>query len=290
VFPIRVAWLWSATGATERLRARLRSSGKLDLQAMLSLQRETHNAEGPKGVRKLLKGIRPRSTAARQIYTALRDWDGSTGPEARGAAVYHAFRMRLVGHLLRRRLPSEQIDALLALAEPVPGQVLARYLEQIPDRVETSLVHAALEETWSWLASEVSSNPSKWTWGQAHRLRLSHAFERLGGGLTRLVGRSLGRGPFEAPGDPASIWAMFSSGAEPFRPRVGPAFRFAVDLADPVHARFGLAGGQSGLPGAPGYADGIEDWLSGRPRVLWMHAADLAYHGRGTWELRPGPP
>jgi penicillin amidase len=172
----------------------------------------------------------------------------------------------------------------------VPGQVLARYLEQRSDRVEAALIHAALEETWSWLTSEVSSNPTKWTWGQAHRLRLSHAFERLGGGLTRLIGRRLGRGPFEAPGDPGSIWAMFSEGTEPFRPRVGPAFRFAIDLADPAHARFGLSGGQSGLPGSAAYADAIDDWLQGRPRVLWMHPADLAYHAQGTWELRPGPP
>ena len=78
--------------------------------------------------------------------------------------------------------------------------------------------------------------------------------------------------------------------AAAFDPQVGPAFRLAVDLGDPLHAYYGLAGGQSGLPGSPFYADGLEPWLRAEPRVLWMHRADVAYHARGTWELRPDLP
>ena len=275
VFPIRVAWLWSATGATERLRDRLRASPNLRLEDVLALQRETHNSSGPEEIRKLLDGVRA--------------WEGSTSRDAAGAAVYHAFRMRLLGHLLQRHLPADQIEALLRLAEPVPGRALAGYLEQNSDPLDEGLIHTVLEETWSWLTSEVSPNPAKWTWGQTHRVRLSHSFERLGRGVTGLVGRALSRGPFPAPGDPGSVWAMFADGTDPFRARVGPAFRFAVDLADPFHARFGLCGGQSGIPGAPTYEDGVEDWVEGQPRVLWMHPADVAYHAQGTWQLRPGP-
>jgi penicillin amidase len=289
-FPIRVAWLWSATGATERLRHRLETSPKLELEDVLALQRETHNSSAPAGIRKILDGVQPRSSAARRVHKALRAWDGSTSQDAAGSAVYHAFRMRLLGHLLERHLPGDQIEALLKLAEPVPGRALAAYLARTSEPVDEALIETVLEETWSWLTSEVSSNPAKWTWGQTHRLRLSHPFERLGRGVTALIGRTLSRGPFPAPGDPGSVWAMFTDGTDPFRPRVGPAFRFAVDLADPVHSRFGLCGGQSGIPGSPTYEDGVEPWIEGRAQVLWMHAADVAYHAQGTWQLRPGAP
>jgi acyl-homoserine lactone acylase PvdQ len=62
-----------------------------------------------------------------------------------------------------------------------------------------------------------------------------------------------------------------------------------VDLADTDHMLLGLAGGQSGHPGAPHYDDALADWLQGQPRPLWMHAADIAYHERGVWELHPPP-
>jgi penicillin amidase len=71
---------------------------------------------------------------------------------------------------------------------------------------------------------------------------------------------------------------------------LGPALRYAVDLGDPEHALFGLAGGQSGHPGSPHYADALADWLSGQPRPLWMHASDVSYHQKGTWELHPADP
>jgi penicillin amidase len=289
-FPENVTWLWSDSGVTERVNERLRAAKKLGLEEVLALQRETQNASAPRAIRKLLAGVKPRSVAARRVYEILKGWQGATASDASGPAVYHTFRMRLLGQLLRRHLPPAEIDALLSLAEPVPGLALARYLEEAPDRPDQATVQTALEETWSWLSSEVSSNPAKWVWGQTHRLQLSHAFERLGSRLTQVAGRALSPGAFGVPGDPGSVWVMHAEGRDPFRPRVGPAFRFAVDLADPDHSRFGLCGGQSGLPGAARYVDGVSDWVRGKPRILWMHPADVAYHAGGTWELRPGSP
>ncbi len=288
--PTPVTWLWTSSGASTRLREHLQSARRVSLEQLLAIQREKVNAAGPEGVRRLLRGVEPYSTAASRVHAILQGWDGGTDVTAEGVVVYHVFRMRVLALLLRRHLPKAQIEELLQLAEPVPGLALSRYLEQLPRPLDSGLVHTALEQTWSWLTSEVSSNPKKWVWGRTHRLYLPHLFERLGGGLTRQLGRFLGRGPFSVPGDAGSIWAMHSDGGDPFRPRVGPAFRFAIDLSDPEHARFGLCGGQSGHPAAGGYDDGLEDWLAGRPRILWMHPADVAYHARGTWELRPAHP
>ncbi len=68
---------------------------------------------------------------------------------------------------------------------------------------------------------------------------------------------------------------------------MGPGLRYAVDLADPGHAQFGLAGGQSGHSGSEHYDDGLGAWLAGNPQTLWMHDSDVAYHRVGSWELRP---
>jgi acyl-homoserine lactone acylase PvdQ len=173
------------------------------------------------------------------------------------------------------------------MSEPVPGGILARYLERTARQRRLDEVKATLEDTWSWFGIHVSSNPEKWTWGQIHPLQLRHDFERLGDGLLGWVGRSRRLGPFPAPGDPDSIWSMHHDGLEPFTVRVGPAFRFAIDLADAQHPLVALCGGQSGHPGDPGFQDGIGPWLRGESRPLWMHHRDVAYHARGVWELEP---
>ena len=286
-FPVPMAWLWTDTGATDRARERLSGEEKIDLQGLLNVQRDTVNARAPGRIRRMLKGVQPRSIDARRILEILRDWDGGTGPEAVGPSVYHTFRVRILNRVLRRHLAPDQVEALLEFAEPVPGVLLERYLERVPRDLETDLVHDALEQTWSWLASRVSANPAKWSWGRVHRLRLSHAFERLGGGSTYLLGRFLSRRTVASPGDPSSIWTMHAGAGDPFRPLVGPAFRFAVDLADPDHPRFGLCGAQSEVSFGSAYSDGVEAWVRGKPRVLWMHGADLEQHARGVWTLEP---
>jgi penicillin amidase len=286
-FPLPVSWLWGSSAAPLRMRRNLEGRAGLTVEDLLAMQRETRNTGGVAEIQRLLEGSDRWSSTARRVHGMLASWDGSTGSSSVGPAVYHTFRMRLLRQLLLRQLPEEQIDALLELSEPVPGAILVRYLERAAHEVYPAMVHEALEETWGWLASRLSANPAKWSWGRLHQLELPHAFRRLGSGPTWALGRMLSRGPFPAPGDPGSVWTMYSDGQDPFRPRVGPAFRLAIDLGDPLHARFDLCGGQSGLPGSEAYSDGIGDWLRGRPRVLWMHPADVAYHSTGGWELEP---
>lgn len=289
-FSMPVSWLWSATGAPRRLGQQMEDPAPLALEDVLAIQRETRNTAGVEELRRLLGGAEGWSSTARRVRRMLVEWDGDSAPGALGPAVYHTFRTRLLGHILSRHLPSERIEMLLDLSEPVPGAILVRYLERAAHEVDPTIVQMALEETWSWLSSEVSANPAKWAWGRLHQLEIPHAFLRLGSFPTRLLGRTLSRGPFPAPGDSGSVWTMHADGRNPFQPRVGPAFRFAIDLGDPLHARFDLCGGQSGLPASDAYADGIDEWLLGQPRVLWMHPADVAYHARGIWELHPRLP
>ncbi len=148
-------------------------------------------------------------------------------------------------------------------------------------------MESALEKTWRFLQAEISANPRRWSWGKLQQLRVRHAFELLGGGRLRWLGRRLGRGPYPVGGDPDSLWTMYHSGLPMTGRGVGPVLRYAVDLADPGHAQFGLAGGQSGHYGSAHYDDALEEWLAGRPRTLWTEASELAHQQTGSWELYP---
>ncbi len=283
----RVTWRWSSPGAEARLRTRLAEGPPLDLAQVLALQREQTSERGVQAVRELLDGIELKSAHAVRLRTILREWDGRTDVESRGALVYHMFRRELVHELLRQRLGLRWGDEIAALAEPLPGVVLERFLDRTKLRATSSLMESAFEKTWRFLQAQVSANPSRWSWGRLHQLRLQHAFERLGGGTLRWLGRRLGRGPHSVGGDPDSVWTMYHLSLPTRGSGVGPALRYAVDLADPGHAQVGMAGGQSGHPGSDWYDDWLGDWLAGQPRTLWMHASDVAYHQVGLWELHP---
>ncbi len=289
-FQAPITWLWSNQGGAERVRELLAGDQALDVEALVAIERDTVSRRGPATLRMLLDGAEPASSSAQRVKAMLLEWDGSTAVDSVGASLYHVFRQRLSRKLLDGLSLSKGSRALLDQAEPAPGIVLARALDRV-GRDQVALVRdAALDESWSFMRSRVSANPKKWNWGELHELRLRHAFERLGGGSLAWVGRRLGSGPFAAPGDPDSVWTMFNGDLPDEALELGPALRYAVDLGDPEHALFGLAGGQSGHPGSPHYADALADWLSGQPRPLWMHASDVSYHQKGTWELHPADP
>jgi penicillin amidase len=289
-FPHPVAWLWHDRDTERRMRRRLEQGAPFSLRGVVELQRERVSSRGPERVRVWLAEVAPRSDGARRLHRLLLAWDGSTDVESTGAAAYHVFRANLIRRLLRERVAPELAEALGEVAEPIPGALVERFLERVDRDVARGLAAEVLEETWSWFSLTLSSNPTRWTWGELHRLRLDHAFERFGAGTLGWAGSSFGVGPVAAPGGPESVWAMYSTPEAPFDVRVGPGVRFAVDMRDSGHPWIGLAGGQSGHPGSPHYADALDDWLAGEPRPLWLHASDVAYHEAGVWTLRPASP
>ena len=283
----RVIWLWSSPGAATRLRTRLGEGPPFELARVLALQREQESERGRHVVRELFDAVELKSANAVTLRTILREWDGRTDTASRGALVYHVFRHELTRELLNARLGSDWGDEILAASEPLPGVILERLLDRARPAATTAVVESALVKTWRFLQAEVGTNPGRWGWGALHQLRLRHAFEQLGHGRIRWLGRALGRGPHPVGGDPDSIWTMYHGELLRKGAYVGPGLRNAVDLADPGHAQFGLAGGQSGHSGSEHYDDGLAAWLAGSPQTLWIHESDVAYHRVGSWELRP---
>ncbi len=283
-----VEWLWAGGGGAERLRSRLAMRDRWSLEDVLELQREQRSDEGLRVVERLVLGHAPRADSSRRVVEILREWDGSTAPESVGISVYHVFRERLTRHLLELRMGQDPIPVERTLgAEPLPGVLMARFLDRLEENVAEDLIERSLAETWTSLGIRVSANPKRWSWGRVHQLRLTHALERFGSDPFGWAGRMLSRGPFPSPGDPDSIWTTYHTQLPTESVPLGPGARYAVDLADLDHAQIGLAGGQSGHPGSRFYDDALVDWLQGDARPLWMHRVDVAYHEAGRWELEP---
>jgi penicillin amidase len=301
-------WLWPDGHAADRVRQRLRDAKKLGLSDVLELQRERVSADGPQRVRALLGSVQGRTKGGQRVRELLLEWDGGTGVDSVGAAVYHVFREQLAEHLLRARFSdAPALIERIGGAEPVPGVLLDRFLDRAIEEAGTAertsqnganrerrsagseLVADALEESWTWLATQWSTNPRRWLWGELRRVRFAHAFELLGEGSLHWVGTLFGVGPLRVPGDPDSPWTMHHRALGGAPSAVGPALRYTIDLADVYHARIELAGGQSGHPGSANYRDGLDEWLRARPRLLRTHPSDIEDNAIGVWRIEPPP-
>ncbi len=288
---LRVAWLWSRDAASKRVTERLKRTRRLGFQDALAIQRETMSDEGPRLIRAWLGKIKPSTGPESEVHQMLMNWDGGTSVDSQGASVYHVFRQRLAAEFMRIRMTEDEVESLQALTEvldePAPGALVAGFLDRTDVSKHPEILRRALGETWASMTARVSSNPRKWSWGRVHRASLPHDFEALGPFSARAVTWRLSRGPFAVPGDPASAWTSYHDSIPTENASVGPVLRYAVDLGDFDHPFYDLAGGQSGHAASPHYDDGLNDWLRGKPRPLWMHWGDITYHETGVWELHP---
>jgi penicillin amidase len=229
----------------------------------------------------------------------LRAWDGEMRAESGGAAVYG----RLMPTILRRLLgPSlgPLLDEFLGLAQHEIGTINLFWGRAIPHALDLlddpalgglatepatappgatpaeALLVAALEETARDLRQLLGPNPATWRWGSLHRVTWRHPLSAV-----KVLAPLLNRGPYEMPGDADTV-NQASTVPYPATPESTnawvPAYRMIVDLADPTRSVALLAGGESGHPGSPHYADQIGAWRSGRYHALLYnrHAIDKA--------------
>jgi penicillin amidase len=132
--------------------------------------------------------------------------------------------------------------------------------DKTTDAVETceAQTQSAFASALDELAAHYGPVPQHWRWGDAHRVTFSH----------RILGRLPILGPLldvvlPTPGDDFTIdrgTTSIRNDAAPFAHVHGPSLRAIYDLDDLANSRFIIAGGQSGNPLSPLYANMVERW------------------------------
>jgi penicillin amidase len=133
------------------------------------------------------------------------------------------------------------------------------------------------------LQDEFGPQPAQWAWGRVRTLTFTHPF-----GERRPLHRVFNRGPFPCGGDGGTISQAGVALTDPTRnPGVVANLRMVVDVGNWDESHFVLAGGQSGNPLSPHYADLLELWLRGEGiPIPWSEKA-VASAARTTLQLRP---
>ncbi|MFT5693325.1 MAG: penicillin amidase [Oceanicoccus sp.] len=101
-----------------------------------------------------------------------------------------------------------------------------------------------------------------WSWGKLHQISFKHSLSKYSDWADMHVG------PDPISGSGTTLRMALHTPAvddtEKVRVYHGPAFRWVVDLADPLHFRCVIAGGNSGRAESGHFADQYKHWLEGK--------------------------
>lgn len=130
----------------------------------------------------------------------------------------------------------------------------------------TEILFAALRDANAEGRRRWGDFPQHWQWGERRPFVLRHAFASADGPLGYLL-----NGPrLRLGGDNESVFKQqyLRSDRQRMSPAIGPVGRFTIDMAEPWKATYTLAGGESGWPQSPFYANLLREWGAGTGREL----------------------
>jgi len=274
-----VDWLdgWRAARIVESLESRV----DWTVEAFGLLQTDL-TAVAWRDLRAAVLAAEPSTDAGREAIALLAAWDGVLSVDAAAASVYELTLAELATAEARRLAPESWRWALGGgFGDAVPRTTFgARFVSRLvtslrddPGEGGAHDIGAALDRAAARLVAHVGPDRSRWAWGEARPLRLLHAF-----GTQRPLDRMLNLGPVPLGGDANTV---AQAGVLPLDPLGNPAaianHRMVIDLGDVERSRFVLAGGQSGNPLSPRYADLFNLWQAGEGvPIAFGHEAVVA--------------
>jgi penicillin amidase len=280
---------WEPSYRAARIAELLGPSRNADVGAMARIQADVLSVQAA-GI--LAHVVRPISQTledprARQAAALLLNWDYRMLAESASAALYHLFYQELLQRCFRPAMERNvsgsfaRYFSTLHLAVPAAdAALLTSNGVWFPGGARVT-VEACLLAAWEAAVAKLGPNASLWRWGSLHTLTLSHGFGRGRGVAARVLAwlLELNRGPYARPGDGMTVNLGAFPLTTPFEVAVGPSYRQIVDLGDPEASRWILAGGVSGDPRSPHYADQTDPWLRGEYLPMRLRPMTEAQNG-----------
>jgi penicillin amidase len=232
----------------------------------------------------------------RAALDLLGPWDGGLTVDAAAATVYELFVAALAERVCRAKAPRSYQWALGQGFSPLfahsgfavrrLGHLVGLLREQPPGwfaRPWPAEVADVLGGVVRRLRAERGADPARWGWGRVRPLTLRHPL-----GERRVFERVLNLGPIPWGGDAKT---PSQASAPPDDPLGNPAFvatlRLVIDVGAWNNSRFVLAGGQSGNPLSPHYADQFPLWQRGEGVPIAWTEEEVRQAACATLELLP---
>ncbi|MHA1734074.1 MAG: penicillin acylase family protein [Promethearchaeota archaeon] len=247
-----------------RLRELLASRDKISPKDCEEFQLDTVSTEAREYLPRFMELLEPAlplpGDVPPGVLEELREWDFNLGRGSRAAALYklwlHCFFERVL-------VPVLDDDTYRMFASNYPFDPL-RLIEMcrvdLGEEGLRDLVVESFQDAVRWLSEALGPKTSRWTWGNLHKVEITHPFASAAEEAS-----VLNIGPFKTGGDRNTLNnGIYEISGREFRVTGGPSLRMVLDLADWDESKWVIPGGQAGLPFHPHYNDLIKLWARGK--------------------------
>ena len=263
---------WLDGSRYARIVELLRARRDWDLTATGRMQTDRKTMVWPRIRSVVLAALREGDHRHVRAMQWLESWDGVVAPESVAASIYELFFAELVVRVAKKKAPRSWRAAIGHGTNVVlpHGNMALRRLDHLA-RLVTAQPDDFFERGWPAEIRDASlaamralrrahgSDDTRWAWGTVRPLFLVHAV-----GSKRPLDRIWNRGPLSFGGDATTIPQASVSFDAPLGNAIGvPNMRMVLDVGNWEKSRYVLAGGQSGNPMSPHYADMVDPWLRG---------------------------
>lgn len=203
-----------------------------------------------------------------EINTARRllsSWDCKATTDSAAACIYYPladrrWHLRLMGAVLG----DDPLFKSMSVAAPglsrfTIAELMAEGSPWLPHRdTMNAIICDEIRKIVIWLREHHGDD---WRWGDLHQISFQHSLAK------HETWQHMKVGPDPVGGSPNTLaMAAHLGTAGSLAQNVfhGPAFRWVVDLADPLHFPFIIAGGNGGQPDSPFLTNQYRQWLNGQ--------------------------
>jgi penicillin amidase len=235
------------------------------------------------------------SASSKDAVDLLRAWDGIVSAESSAATVFELLFAQMMVRAMKAKAPGawqaalgEGINVVLPHGMMALRRIehLTRCLCEQPDGWFARGWPAEMGDALDAVVVELRRRAGpvdRWAWGAVRPIFLQHPV-----GDKPPLGRIFNLGPIAFGGDGTTIPQASVDFAHPLGNAIGvPNMRMVVDVGNWKASRWVLAGGQSGNPCSPHYADMLDLWQRGDGVCIAWSREDVATAARSVLRLEP---
>jgi penicillin amidase len=260
-YPHQIAYDWAPPYRYLRVKHRLESKAKFDLDDFKAIQHDETSIPG-QALARLVKAVDMEDPRLDPYVKLLAGWDGLMAKGSAAAPLYVLWLQELQDAFYRPQVPADLLElvrgaglpALLAALEKADPAWFGQSARSERDRLVRTTFARAVRRAQGLLGAD----PTRWRWGTLHTAAFHHPLA----GLDPAYAKAFNLGPVPRGGE-AQTPNNTRYDAR-FRQVHGATYRHLFDLADWDRGLATSAPGQSGQPGSPHYGDLLPLWAEGQ--------------------------
>lgn len=228
-----------------------------------SMQQDILDLRAQETVPGIIQCLTDPSASVQRARELLENWDFKAGLDSQAACIYYPLMDKQWSMQFMHKVLGD--DLILSL--PTVAVALNKFSvddffqENSPWLVHRKTLEKIICDEVKKLVDNLDNEMGdQWAWGELHQISFKHSLSKF----NEWGHMNAGPDPIAGSGTTLRMALHIPAKDDTEKVRVyhGPAFRWVVDLADPLHFRFVIAGGNSGKPESSHFADQYDYWLN----------------------------